>query len=172
LTNEEILYLNLNQRLNELNKIKQQMKYDFIDNKNDNDYKNEKLYNIIENLKKNNLLLLKNILTCQEELKLKNEQNKIQIEQLKKTIKEKFNIIKNQLGVYKKKHGDNMELYNRFVDRINETLRLTDRSNYSDDSNIIGNTQSTYYKTNKKRDLRKKIFTPEKIKMVNYYNNI
>ena len=63
-----------------------------------------------------------------------------------------------------------MDLYNKFVDKINETLKLTSRSNYSssNDENILGNTQSTYYKTNEKRKLRKNIFTPEKIKINNY----
>ena len=170
LSDKEMLYIKLNQKLNDLLQEKQQIKYDYIDNENDNNYKNEKIDNKIDNLKNNNAILHKNILTCQEEIKLKNKQNKMEIEKLKKAINEKFNIIKNQLGVYKKKHGNNMDLYNKFVDKINETLKLTSRSNYSssNDENILGNTQSTYYKTNEKRKLRKNIFTPEKIKINNY----
>jgi hypothetical protein len=170
LTEEEMLYVKLNQKLNDLIEEKQQIKYDFIDNENDNKFKNEKIDNKIENLKNNNILLHKNILTCQEEIKLKNKQNKIEIEKLNKSIKEKFNIIKNQLGVYKKKHGDNMDLYNKFVDRINETLKATSKTscNTSDDNTLM-NTQSTYYKSNEKRNLRKNIFTPEKIKLNTYY---
>ena len=170
LSDKEMLYIKLNQKLNDLLQEKQQIKYDYIDNENDNNYKNEKIDNKIDNLKNNNAILRKNILTCQEEIKLKNKQNKMEIEKLKKAINEKFNIIKNQLGVYKKKHGNNMDLYNKFVDKINETLKLTSRSNYSssNDENILGNTQSTYYKTNEKRKLRKNIFTPEKIKINNY----
>ena len=170
LTEEEMLYVKLNQKLNDLIEEKQQLKYDFIDNENDNKFKNEKIDNKIESLKNNNILLHKNILTCQEEIKLKNKQNKIEIEKLNKSIKEKFNIIKNQLGVYKKKHGDNMELYNKFVDRINETLKETSKTscNTSDDNTLM-NTQSTYYKSNEKRNLRKKVFTPEKIRLNTYY---
>ena len=172
LTEKEMFYMKLNQKLNDLIEEKQQIKYDFIDNENDNNFKNEKIAHKIENLKNNNILLHKNILTCQEEIKLKNKQNKIEIEKLKKSIKEKFNIIKIQLGAYKKKHGDNMELYNKFVDRINETLRLTSTTSCSSsDDNILMNTQSTYYKTNEKRNARKNIFTPEKIKVNSYYKN-
>ena len=50
----------------------------------------------------------------------------MEINQLKKSIKDKFNVIKGQIAVYKKKNGDNMELYNKFVDRINETLKDTE----------------------------------------------
>ena len=65
-----------------------------------------------------------------------------------------------------------MELYNKFVDRINETLRLTSTTSCSSsDDNILMNTQSTYYKTNEKRNVRKNIFTPEKIKVNSYYKN-
>ena len=179
LSPEEKEYITLNQRLDELNIKKKKIKYDFIKYENEINYNLEKLSYKIEQLKANNKLLRKNILTCQEEIKLKNHQYKLEINKLEKSIKDKFNVIKGQIAVYKKKYGDNMELYNKFVSRINETLKetgkenekeneLNTKNNYLSNSNSLYNTQSTFYKSSEKHNLRKRIFTPEKIKINNY----
>ena len=181
LSPEEKEYITLNQRLDELNIKKKKLKYDFIKYENEINFNLEKLSYKIDQLKTNNKLLRKNILTCQEEIKLKNHQNKLEINKLEKSIKDKFNVIKGQIAVYKKKYGDNMELYNKFVDRINESLKETGnenenknvneyniKNNYLSNSNSMYNTQSTFYKSSEKQNLRKRIFTPEKIKMNNY----
>jgi chromosome segregation ATPase len=178
LSPEEKEYITLNQRLDELNIKKKKIKYDFIKYENEINYNLEKLSFKIEQLKANNKLLRKNILTCQEEIKLKNHQYKLEINKLEKSIKDKFNVIKGQIAVYKKKYGDNMELYNKFVSRINETLKetgkenekeneLNTKNNYLSNSNSLYNTQSTFYKSSEKQNLRKRIFTPEKIKINN-----
>ena len=180
LSPEEKEYITLNQRLDELNIKKKKLKYDFIKYENEINFNLEKLSYKIDQLKTNNKLLRKNILTCQEEIKLKNHQNKLEINKLEKSIKDKFNVIKGQIDVYKKKYGDNMELYNKFVDRINESLKETGnenknineyniKNNYLSNSNSMYNTQSTFYKSSEKQNLRKRIFTPEKINM-NKYN--
>ena len=181
LSTEEKEYITLNQRLDELNIKKKKLKYDFIKYENEINFNLEKLSYKIDQLKTNNKLLRKNILTCQEEIKLKNHQNKLEINKLEKSIKDKFNVIKGQIAVYKKKYGDNMELYNKFVDRINESLKETGnenenknvneyniKNNYLSNSNSMYNTQSTFYKSSEKQNLRKRIFTPEKINMNNY----
>ena len=179
LSPEEKEYITLNQRLDELNIKKKKLKYDFIKYENEINFNLEKLSYKIDQLKTNNKLLRKNILTCQEEIKLKNHQNKLEINKLEKSIKDKFNVIKGQIAVYKKKYGDNMELYNKFVDRINESLKETGnenknineyniKNNYLSNSNSMYNTQSTFYKSSEKKNLRKRIFTPEKINMNNY----
>lgn len=181
LSPEEKEYINLNQRLDELNIKKKKLKYDFIKYENEINFNLEKLSYKIYQLKTNNKLLRKNILTCQEEIKLKNHQNKLEINKLEKSIKDKFNVIKGQIAVYKKKYGDNMELYNKFVDRINESLKETGnenenknvneyniKNNYLSNSNSMYNTQSTFYKSSEKQNLRKRIFTPEKTNMNNY----
>ena len=180
LSPEEKEYITLNQRLDELNIKKKKLKYDFIKYENEINFNLEKLSYKIDQLKTNNKLLRKNILTCQEEIKLKNHQNKLEINKLEKSIKDKFNVIKGQIAVYKKKYGDNMELYNKFVDRINESLKETGnenenknvneyniKNNYLSNSNSMYNTQSTFYKSSEKQNLRKRIFTPEKINMNN-----
>ena len=179
LSPEEKEYITLNQRLDELNIKKKKLKYDFIKYEHEINFNLEKLSYKIDQLKTNNKLLRKNILTCQEEIKLKNHQNKLEINKLEKSIKDKFNVIKGQIAVYKKKYGDNMELYNKFVDRINESLKETGNenknineyninNNYLSNSNSMYNTQSTFYKSSEKQNLRKRIFTPEKINMNNY----
>ena len=171
LTEKEMSYIKLHQKLNELLNEKKKIEYSYMFAENENNFNDEKIDNKIDNLKNDNIILQKNILTCQEEIKLKNKQNKMEIEILKKKIKEKFSIIKNQLGVYKKKNGDNMELYNKFVDRINETLKIANKleNSNSKDDYVLRNTQSTFDKTNEKGNLRKCFFTPEKMK-INSYN--
>ena len=181
LSPEEKEYITLNQKLDELNVEKKKTKYNFITYENEINYNIEKLSYKIEQLKANNKLLRKNILTCQEEIKLKNHQNKLEINKLEKSIKDKFNVIKGQIAVYKKKYGDNMELYNKFVNRINESLKETEKenekandvytkNNYLSNNNSLYNTQSTFYKSNEKENFKKGIFSPEKNVMNNYNN--
>ena len=175
LTPEEKEYINLNQKLNELKSEKKKLKFDFIHYENEINYNAEKIKYKIEDLKEKNKLLRKNILTCKEEIKLKNHQNKLEIGNLEKSIKDKFNIIKGQISVYKKKYGDNMELYNKFVKRIDESLKQDDEMNkkeninmnkknkYYSNSNSLFNTQSTFYKSNEKQNQRAYNYTPEKM---------
>ena len=175
LTPEEKEYINLSQKLNKLKSEKKKLKYDFIHYENEINYNAEKIKYKIGDLKEKNKLLRKNILTCQEEIKLKNHQNKLEIENLEKSIKDKFNVIKGQISVYKKKYGDNMELYNKFVKRIDDSLKQNDEENkkeninmnkknkYYSNSNSLFNTQSTFYKSNEKQQQRTYHFTPEKI---------
>ena len=180
LTPEEKEYIKLNQKLNDLKSEKKKLKCDFIRYENEINYNLEKLSYKTEDLKAKNKLLRKNILTCKEEIKLKNVQNKLEIDKLEKSIKNKFNVIKGQISVYKKKYGDNIELYNKFVDRINVTLKEPDnginnenndniKENDFSNSNSLYNTQSTFYKSNKKQNIRKYIFSPEKNRNVNTY---
>ena len=175
LTPEEKEYINLNQKLNELKSEKKKLKFDFIHYENEINYNAEKIKYKIEDLKEKNKLLRKNILTCKEEIKLKNHQNKLEIGNLEKSIKDKFNVIKGQISVYKKKYGDNMELYNKFVKRIDESLKQDDEMNkkeninmnkknkYYSNSNSLFNTQSTFYKSNEKQNQRAYYYTPEKM---------
>jgi hypothetical protein len=43
-------------------------------------------------------------------------------------------MIKNQLSIYKRKHGNNMELYDIFVEKINNNLRISSKSLLNNDS--------------------------------------
>ena len=53
--------------------------------------------------------------------------------------------------------------------RINDNNK---KNNYISNNNSLYNTQSTFYKSNEKQNLRKSYFSPEKIQMNNYNKNI
>jgi len=164
LTEKEKEYIKLNQKLKDLNDEKNLIKYELIDYENEYNFNNENIDNKIDALNNKNILLKKNIISCQEEIKMKNKHYKIEIQKLKKEIKKHFDVIRNQIEVYKKKYGDNMELYNKFISRIEESLRLTNLSILTDD-NLPKNTQSTFYKSQEKRNLKKNFFTPDKVRI-------
>lgn len=164
LTEKEKEYIKLNQKLKDLNDEKNMIKYELIDYENEYNFNNENIDNKIDALNNKNILLKKNIISCQEEIKMKNKHYKIEIQKLKKEIKKHFDVIRNQIEVYKKKYGDNMELYNKFISRIEESLRLTNLSILTDD-NLPKNTQSTFYKSQEKRNLKKNFFTPDKVRI-------
>lgn len=168
LTEKEKEYIKLNQKLKDLSDEKNMIKYELIDYENEYNFNNENIDNKIDALNNKNILLKKNIISCQEEIKMKSKQYKLEIQKLKKEIQKHFEIIRNQINVYKMKYGDNMELYNKFISRIDESLKLTNRSILTDD-NMPKNTQSTFYKSQEKRNLKKNFFTPEKIR-INGYN--
>ena len=164
LTEKEKEYIKLNQKLKDLKDEKNMIKYELIDYENEYNFNNENIDNKIDALNNKNILLKKNIISCQEEIKMKNKHYKMEIQKLKKEIKKHFEVIRNQIEVYKKKYGDNMELYNKFISRIEESLRLTNLSILTDD-NLPKNTQSTFYKSQEKRNLKKNFFTPEKVRI-------
>lgn len=160
LTEQEKEYIKLNQKLKDLNDEKNMIKYELIDYENEYNFNNENIDNKIDALNNKNILLKKNIISCQEEIKMKNKHYKMEIQKLENEIKKHFEVIRNQIEVYKKKYGDNMELYNKFISRIEESLRLANLSILTDD-NLPKNTQSTFYKSQEKRNL-KKIFLLQK----------
>lgn len=171
LTEKEKEYIKLNQKLKDLNDEKNMIKYELIDYENEYNFNNENIDNKIDALNNKNILLKKNIISCQEEIKMKNKHYKMEIQKLKKEIKKHFDVIRNQIEVYKKKYGDNMELYNKFISRIEESLRLTNLSILTDD-NLPKNTQSTFYKSQEKRNLKKNFFTPEKVRISGCNKNL
>ena len=171
LTEKEKEYIKLNQKLKDLNDEKNMIKYELIDYENECNFNNEKFDNKIDDLNNKNILLKKNIISCQEEIKMKNKQYQMEIQKLKKEIKKQFEVIRNQIEVYKKKYGDNIELYNTFINRIDESLRLANMSILTDD-NLPKNTQSTFYKSQEKRNLKKNFFTPEKMRISGYNKNL
>ena len=141
LSPEEREYITLNEKLNELNNNKvQYMK--------DNKQKEEQL--------KNNIATIQNQIN---KLTNKNKTNELKLEQLnqemnyrkgnvndkilslRKEIAEKFKLIKMQLLIFKQKHGNNnMDLYNKLTERINQTLKSTSKTllnlNYTSSNNI------------------------------------
>ena len=134
LSQEEKEYLNINEKINELINEKKELEYNY-------DEKYECLKMIIEDLndkintiKKQNEILENEIDIVNNNIKQENDRKKKEIEKLKESIKEKFKMIKIQLTIYKRKHGNNMELYDKFVEKINLNLRLSSKSLLNNDS--------------------------------------
>ena len=127
-------YLNLNEKIGELINQKKEFEYDY-------DEKLQCLEMIIKEIEdKINFILninsdLENqIERVKDNIDNENEEKKREIEKLKDSIKEKFKMIKNQLSIYKRKHGNNMELYDKFVEKINNNLRISSKSLLNNDS--------------------------------------
>ena len=134
LSPKEKEYLNLNEKIGELINKKKELEYDY-------DEKLQCLEMIIKEIEdKINFILninsdLENqIERVKENIDNENEDKKREIEKLKDSIKEKFKMIKNQLSIYKRKHGNNMELYDKFVEKINNNLRISSKSLLNNDS--------------------------------------
>ena len=94
----------------------------------------EEINDKINQIKKQNEILENEIDNVNNNIKKENERKKKEIEKLKESIKEKFKMIKVQLTIYKRKHGNNMELYDKFVEKINLNLRLSSKSLLNNDS--------------------------------------
>ena len=134
LSPEEKEYFNINEKINQLINEKKELEYNY-------DEKYECLKMIIEEIndkinqiKKQNEILENEIDNVNNNIKKENERKKKEIEKLKESIKEKFKMIKVQLTIYKRKHGNNMELYDKFVEKINLNLRLSSKTLLNNDS--------------------------------------
>ena len=78
----------------------------------------------------------------------------IEIAKLKKIITNKFKLIRAQIDIYKKKYGNNNDLYDKFMNKINRSLRSTSKSlmnnnNYNNNNNIsLNKTHTNFYHKN------------------------
>ena len=121
---EEKEYISINEQINNLLRQKRELE-DSLEKENhiyemfNSDKKNE-----IIKLTKENKELESQIEFINSQIQIQNESKKIQIEKLKKDIKEKYKMIKTQLSIYKRKNGNNLELYDKFVSKINDCLKL------------------------------------------------
>ena len=121
---EEKEYIYINEEINNLLKQKKELE-NILEEENHS-------YEIFINEKKNELLKLSKenkelesqIEFINNQIKIQNEGKKNQIEKLKNDIKEKYKMIKTQLSIYKRKYGNNLELYDKFVSKINDCLKL------------------------------------------------
>ena len=134
LSPQEREYLNLSEKIGELINQKKEIEYDF-------DEREQCLNMLIDDIKNqiNEIIKINNILENKMKIVLnniekENEEKKRIMDDLKESIKEKFKMIKMQLSIYKKKHGNNMELYDKFVEKINTNLRLSSKSLLNNDS--------------------------------------
>ena len=68
-----------------------------------------------------------------------------EIERLKLIIEEKFKMIRIQIDVYKKKYGNNFDLYDKFIEKINKSLRMTSQSLMYKNPIILNKTFSSIF---------------------------
>ncbi len=52
----------------------------------------------------------------------------IEIGRLKQIINDKYQMIKTQIDIHKQKYGNSFDLYDKFIEKINKSLRLTSKS--------------------------------------------
>ena len=123
LTKEEKNYIQICNKANGLIQQKKNLEKtidDYEKKKNklikDNELMVNKLNDEINNIDKEILDINKEI---------QNEKNKANkdINDYKEIINEKYNIIKEQLQIYKDKYGSNLDIYNRLINSINNTIK-------------------------------------------------
>ena len=192
LTSEERKYINLNEEISELNNNIKNICYEIEEKEQTLEILIKEKKEKINNINLNNRNLEKKIELVNKNIKKENEEKKKEIEKLKESIKEKFKMIKIQLMIYKKKHGNNLELYNKFVEKINNNLKIKnllnndsmlDNSSYmniimspnkeSKNNSLISNDSKTNFRNFKTLNLNyissKSIFSPHK-NISNHYS--
>ena len=98
----------------------------------------ENIINKIDELNNKNISLQNEIeyLNSQNDINILNIQK--EIENIKKSIKDKYKMIKIQLTIFKRKHKNNLNLYEKLIDKINNTLNLNNNTlisgNFNNDS--------------------------------------
>ena len=123
LNKEEEKYLQICSKANEL--IKQRKNIEKIVN----EYENKK-----NNLIKDNELIVnklndeisnidKEIVQINKEIKIEKNKAYKDINDYKQIINEKYSIINEQLQIYKDKYGSNLDIYNRLISSINNTIK-------------------------------------------------
>ena len=98
----------------------------------------ENIINKIDELNNKNISLQNEIeyLNSQNDINILNIQK--EIENFKKSIKDKYKMIKIQLTIFKRKHKNNLNLYEKLIDKINNALNLNNNTlisgNFNNDS--------------------------------------
>ena len=151
LSPEEKEYIRLNEKANFLLKKKKEQMTAFESEEIKFNNEIALIQNKVDSLIKENKLKEMQIERIDTDIKYQKGNVNNEIINLRKEIADKFRLIKAQLALFKKKHGDtNMDLYNKLVQRINRTLKMTSKTmlnlNYSSlsnrnvNSNFLNNT--------------------------------
>ena len=130
LSNDEINYLNLNDKLKQINKEKNELNEDLKNKINSFNILNNNLNNKIKDLQNENILYQNQIDYYEKEDDEKSIEIKKEIELLNNVIKENFQLIKNQLNLNKKKYGNKLNFYNKLVSNINKSLDRFSKTNF------------------------------------------
>lgn len=125
LTREERNFLQLNDKINELNALKDEIVYEIDQLVHQNDELQLEANEKLRKLNKMNDAMNNKITLIGQEIKDNYLKSNDEIVCLRQLIADKFRIIKTQLKIYKEQYGNNLDLYNRLVENINSTLRMS-----------------------------------------------
>ena len=145
LTKDEQNYIQICTKGNGLNKQKKEVEkiiYEYESKKNEIKQEKDDMINKI-NEEINNID--NEIVQTNKEMKIKKNELNNDINNYKQIIKEKYDIINDQLQMYKDKYGSNLDIYNRLINSINNTIKKSDskqaliiiNNNNINNSNII-----------------------------------
>ena len=145
LTKDEQNYIQICTKGNGMNKQKNEVEkviYEYESKKNEIKQEKDDMINKI-NEEINNID--NEIVQTNKEMKIKKNELNNDINNYKQIIKEKYDIINEQLQMYKDKYGSNLDIYNRLINSINNTIKKSDskqaliiiNNNNINNSNII-----------------------------------
>ena len=151
-------YFDLTKKSNDLIENKDNINDQFISIEKEYEQENENIYQKILNREKILKDLEKEKMLIEDKMAKKNKIIKNEIERLKKIISEKFKLIKMQIDIYRKKNGNSLDLYDRFIEKINNSLRLTSKSLMNKNNILLNRTFSyNFFTPNNHNNYKNKI---------------
>ena len=149
------VYFELTKKSNELIENKNKINDEFISMEKEYEHYNENIYQKILNREKKLKELEQEKILIEDKMAKKNKIIMNEIERLKKLISEKFKMIKIQIDIYRKKNGNSFDIYDRFIEKINNSLRLTSKSLMNKKDVILNRTFSYNFFTPNNRGVSK-----------------
>ena len=140
-------YFDLTNKSNDLIDNKKQLNEQFNLLEKEYEQQKQKLYDKLIDKKKQLKYLEGQKSIIEDKIAKKNKIIMNEIERLKQIIDEKFKMIRIQIDVYKKKYGNNFDLYDKFMEKINKSLRLTSKSLMNKNNIILNKTFSSNFYT-------------------------
>ena len=140
-------YFDLTNKSNDLIDNKKQLNEQFNLIEKEYEQQKQKLYDKLIDKKKQLKYLEGQKSIIEDKIAKKNKIIMNEIERLKQIIDEKFKMIRIQIDVYKKKYGNNFDLYDKFMEKINKSLRLTSKSLMNKNNIILNKTFSSNFYT-------------------------
>lgn len=142
-------YFDLTKKSNDIIQNKEDINNDFDSIEKEYQLRNQNLNRSILNKEKEIKNLENNKKIIEEKMAKKNKIIMIEIARLKKIITNKFKLIRAQMDIYKRKYGNNNDLYDKFMNKINRSLRSTSKSMMNNNNNIsLNKTHTNFYRKN------------------------
>jgi hypothetical protein len=138
-------YFDLTNKSNQLIDNKKQLNEQFNLIEKEYEQQKQNLYDKLMDKKKQLKYLEGEKSILEDKIAKKNKIIMNEIERLKLIIEEKFKMIRIQIDVYKKKYGNNFDLYDKFIEKINKSLRLTSQSLMYKNPIILNKTFSSIF---------------------------